>query len=67
MSLSRRLQLLEYANAGQRWIFEDDYNGEFRYHQRSIQALQGLDQYSRVIYSGTFSKMFIPALEWGIS
>ena len=65
MSLSRRLQLLEYANTGQRWIFEDDYNGEFRYHQRSIQALQGLDQYSRVIYSGTFSKMFYPGFRMG--
>lgn len=65
MSLPRRLQLLEYADAGQRWIFEDDYNGEFRYHQRSIQALQGLDQYSRVIYSGTFSKMFYPGFRMG--
>lgn len=65
MSLARRLQLLEWANAGNRYIFEDDYNGEFRYHQRSIQALQGLDQYERVIYSGTFSKMFYPGFRMG--
>lgn len=65
MSLTRRLQLLEFANNGQRWIFEDDYNGEFRYHQQSIQALQGLDQYDRVIYSGTFSKMFYPGFRMG--
>ena len=65
MSLSRRLQLLEWANAGNRWIFEDDYNGEFRYRSRSIQALQGLDHMDRVIYSGTFSKMFYPGFRLG--
>ncbi|UNM95556.1 PLP-dependent aminotransferase family protein [Ignatzschineria rhizosphaerae] len=65
MSLSRRLQLLEWANAGNRWIFEDDYNGEFRYRSRSIQALQGLDHMNRVIYSGTFSKMFYPGFRLG--
>lgn len=60
MSLTRRLQLLEWANLGDRWIFEDDYNGEFRYRSRAIQALQGIDQHDRVLYSGTFSKMFYP-------
>lgn len=65
LSLSRRLQLLEWANAGDRWIFEDDYNGEFRYRSRAIQALQGLDHHHRVLYSGTFSKMFYPGFRLG--
>lgn len=65
MSLTRRLQLLEWAKSHDKWIFEDDYNGEFRYHSRAIQALQGLDQAERVIYSGTFSKMFYPGFRLG--
>ena len=60
LSLPRRLMLLDWAKQKEAWIFEDDYNGEFRYHSRAIQALQGLDQAGRVIYSGTFSKMFYP-------
>ncbi len=60
LSLSRRLMLLDWAKQKDAWIFEDDYNGEFRYHSRAIQALQGLDQAGIVIYSGTFSKMFYP-------
>lgn len=65
MSLTRRLQLIDWANSGNRWIFEDDYNGEFRYKNRAIQALQGLDSTERVIYSGTFSKMFYPGFRIG--
>jgi GntR family transcriptional regulator/MocR family aminotransferase len=65
MSLSRRLQLLDWAHQENKWIFEDDYNGEFRYHTRAIQSLQGLDQHQRVIYSGTFSKMLYPGFRLG--
>jgi GntR family transcriptional regulator/MocR family aminotransferase len=65
MSLSRRLALLEWAEARRMWIFEDDYNGEFRYTGRPVQALQGLDRHQRVIYAGTFSKMMYPGLRLG--
>ena len=65
LSLSRRLALLEWAESRQAWIFEDDYNSEFRYAARSLQALQGLDKYHRVIYSGTFSKMMYPEFRLG--
>ncbi|POP45028.1 PLP-dependent aminotransferase family protein [Superficieibacter electus] len=65
LSLSRRLALLEWAHVNQTWIFEDDYNSEFRYATRSVQALQGLDKYNRVIYSGTFSKMMYPEFRLG--
>jgi len=65
LSLSRRLALLEWAEAHQAWIFEDDYNSEFRYAARSLQALQGLDKHHRVIYSGTFSKMMYPEFRLG--
>ncbi|OBY74337.1 MocR-like pyridoxine biosynthesis transcription factor PdxR [Acinetobacter gyllenbergii] len=65
LSLKRRLMLLEWATQQQKWIFEDDYNSEFRYGSRAIQALQGLDHQQRVIYSGTFSKMMFPEFRLG--
>lgn len=65
MSLARRLALLEWAGARRMWIFEDDYNGEFRYAGRPVRALQGLDRHQRVIYAGTFSKMMYPGFRLG--
>lgn len=65
LSLPRRLALLEWAYQNNAWIFEDDYNSEFRYLSKPIQALQGLDKYQRVIYSGTFSKMMYPGFRLG--
>ena len=65
LSLSRRFSLLDWAAQQQKWIFEDDYNSEFRYGTHPIQALQGLDQQQRVIYAGTFSKMMFPEFRLG--
>jgi GntR family transcriptional regulator/MocR family aminotransferase len=65
MSLTRRLALLEWAARSDAWILEDDYDSEFRYALRPFPALQGLDQQSRVIYLGTFSKVLFPSLRLG--
>jgi len=65
LSLARRFALLDWANSQEKWIFEDDYNSEFRYGTHPIQALQGLDQQQRVIYSGTFTKMMFPEFRLG--
>lgn len=65
MSLSRRLELLEWANKNSAWIVEDDYDGEFRYEGKPLMALQGLDNDNRVIYVGTFSKVLFPSLRLG--
>jgi GntR family transcriptional regulator/MocR family aminotransferase len=65
MSLSRRLELMEWAHRAGAWIIEDDYDSEFRYKSRPIAALQGLDKYGRVIYLGTFSKLLAPSLRLG--
>ncbi len=65
MSLSRRLALLEAAEAHGAWIVEDDYDSEFRYGQRPIAALQGLTEAARVIYVGTLSKVLYPGLRLG--
>ncbi|GHO80111.1 GntR family transcriptional regulator [Ktedonobacter sp. SOSP1-85] len=65
MSLSRRLALLEWARETQAWIIEDDYDSEYRFSGRPLEALQGLDNARRVIYIGTFSKVLFPSLRLG--
>ncbi|WIY63061.1 PLP-dependent aminotransferase family protein [Bacillus arachidis] len=65
MPLSRRLELLKWANDRSGYIIEDDYDGEFRYVGKPIPSLQGLDTNERVIYMGTFSKSFLPSLRMG--
>jgi GntR family transcriptional regulator/MocR family aminotransferase len=65
MSLARRLALLEWARKSGAVIFEDDYDGEFRYAGRPIPALQGLDTSGAVIYAGSFSKVLFPSLRLG--
>lgn len=65
MSLSRRLELLEWAQKAESWIIEDDYDSEFRYAGRPLASLQGLDRNGRVLYIGTFSKTIFPALRLG--
>ena len=65
LSLSRRLALLEWAQQTHTLILEDDYDGEYRYGDRPIPALQGLDRNHTVIYTGTFSKILFPSLRLG--
>jgi GntR family transcriptional regulator/MocR family aminotransferase len=62
MSLSRRRQLLKFAEENSSWIFEDDYDGELSYSAKPIAALRSLDAGDRVVYVGSFSKMMFPAL-----
>ncbi|WP_338780720.1 PLP-dependent aminotransferase family protein [Metabacillus sp. FJAT-52054] len=63
MPVKRRLELLEWAaEENNRWIIEDDYDGEFRYEGRPIPSLQSLSQNDDVLYFGTFSKSFMPSL-----
>jgi GntR family transcriptional regulator/MocR family aminotransferase len=65
MSLSRRLQLIQFAHRSGAWIIEDDYDSEYRYVTQPISAMQGLDANGNVIYIGTFSKMLFPSLRVG--
>jgi GntR family transcriptional regulator / MocR family aminotransferase len=65
MSLPRRLALLDWASDAGAWILEDDYDSEYRFSGRPLEALQGLDQTGRVLYIGTFSKVLFPALRLG--
>jgi GntR family transcriptional regulator / MocR family aminotransferase len=65
MSLARRLELLRWASRSGAWVIEDDYDSEYRYTGRPLEALQGLDTGGRVVYVGTFSKVLFPALRLG--
>jgi len=65
LSMRRRLALLEYARVNDAVIIEDDYDGEFRYGSRPLDALQTLDREARVFYIGTFTKSLFPALRKG--
>jgi GntR family transcriptional regulator / MocR family aminotransferase len=60
----RRTALIEWAQEGDAWIFEDDYDAEFRYDRAPIGALQGLAP-ERVIYVGSTGKTFAPGLRLG--
>ena len=63
--ITRRQELLQWAQQHNAWIVEDEYDGEFRYGQRPIDALQSIDGEGRVIYVGTFSKALSPQLRLG--
>ena len=65
LSLRRRLDLLSWAEAENAWIFEDDYDSEYRYDGKPLGALQGISSGDRVIYFGTFSKVLLPSFRLG--
>lgn len=65
LSMARRLALVDWAAANGSWIIEDDYDSEFRYDERPLAALQGIDDHQTVVYIGTFSKALLPGLRLG--
>jgi GntR family transcriptional regulator / MocR family aminotransferase len=65
MSMSRRDELLSLAATKGGWIFEDDYDSEFRYDAKPIPALKAMDSQDRVIYAGSFSKVMFPSMRLG--
>ena len=65
MSAARRLELLQWAHKRGSWIIEDDYDSEYRFGNRPVTSVQGLDSAGRVIYIGTFSKVLYPSIRLG--
>lgn len=65
MSPRRRAELLAFASARDAAIVEDDYDAEFRFGARPLDALQTLDRAGSVFYVGTFSKSLFPDLRLG--
>ncbi len=65
LPLSRRLELLEWAEASGSFIIEDDYDSEYRYQGQPLPALMSLDKLDRVVYIGSFSKVLFKELRIG--
>jgi GntR family transcriptional regulator / MocR family aminotransferase len=57
-----RLRMLQWAKQNEGYLIEDDYDGELRLYGKPIPSLQSLDSDGVVVYVGTFSKVFTPAL-----
>lgn len=65
MTMTRRMELLSFAEAKGTRIIEDDYDGEFHFDERPVPCLQGLDSSGRVLYVGTFSKTMFSGIRVG--
>jgi len=65
MSLTRRLELLEWARPLGAIILEDDYDSVYRYSGAPLPSLQSLAAGTAVIYVGTFSNVMFPGLRIG--
>jgi GntR family transcriptional regulator/MocR family aminotransferase len=65
MSFERRMAFLDFARAQDAFIFEDDYDAEFRFAGPPLPSLQGIDNCGTVIYAGTMSKILYPSLRLG--
>jgi GntR family transcriptional regulator / MocR family aminotransferase len=61
---ARRVALVEWADAADALVIEDDYDAEFRYDRAPIGALQGLRP-ERVVYGGSVSKTVSPLVRVG--
>ena len=55
MTVTRRLELIEWARRNDAAIIEDDYDSEYRYSGPPLPAMQGLAENLPVVYIGTFN------------
>jgi GntR family transcriptional regulator / MocR family aminotransferase len=65
LSQSRRAALLDFTRRRNGVVIEDDYDGEYRYGGRPLDALQTSDRQESVFYVGTFGKCLFPAVRVG--
>ena len=64
LSPARRAALIDWARRSDAFVFEDDYDAEFRYDRQPVGSLQGLAP-DVVIYGGSTSKTLAPGLRLG--
>ncbi|MCY1227111.1 HTH-type transcriptional regulatory protein GabR [compost metagenome] len=65
MSMERRLKLLNLAKEYHFAIIEDDYDFDFHYNNKPYIPLASIDHNHNVIYIGSITKTFAPALRIG--
>ena len=63
--MQRRQALLRWANEGEKWIIEDDYDSEFRFDAHPMSAMYSPAGSGRVIYMNSFSKSLAPSIRIG--
>ncbi len=61
---TRRTAVVEWARRTGGFVFDDDYDGEFRYDRQPVGALQALSP-DRVVYLGSASKSLSQTLRLG--
>lgn len=65
MPAERRVRLLQLAKKYSFCILEDDYDYDFHYNSNPILPLAAADTNQNVVYVGSLSKVFSPALRIG--
>ncbi|HTE28427.1 MocR-like pyridoxine biosynthesis transcription factor PdxR [Flavitalea sp.] len=65
MTAERRMKLLNLAREYRFAIIEDDYDFDFHYDNKPFLPLASIDHNHNVIYIGSISKTFTPALRIG--
>ena len=65
LSPERRIKLLELAAKYKFAIIEDDYDYDFHYSSSPIMPMASIDHHGSVIYIGTLTKTFVPAVRVG--
>ncbi len=61
-SASKRHEYIRWANSGNRYIIEDDFESEFSVSTKPMETLFSLSNHNNVIYLNTFSKTISPAI-----
>jgi len=64
-SASKRHEYLRWAEKGNRYIIEDDFESEFNISKKSVETLFSHSPKDNVIYMNTFSKTISPSLRVG--
>ncbi len=65
MSYEKRVKVLKLAEKYNAVILEDNPYGDLRFEGENIPSIKSMDTDSRVIYSGTFSKVLAPGIRVG--
>jgi GntR family transcriptional regulator / MocR family aminotransferase len=64
LGAAQRAAFVDWAEARDGFVVEDDYDGEFRYDKQPVGALQALAP-DRVVFAGSTSKALAPGLRIG--
>ncbi|MGM9571995.1 MAG: PLP-dependent aminotransferase family protein [bacterium] len=61
-SLSKRIDILNWAEENDAYIIENDYDNEFSHTERKLPSLQSMDKSGRVIYVSMLTKVLSPSI-----